>query len=225
MPAEMLLTRQVLTIPYLGCYLSRKGGIDMAKFKVNVELKLNIEGEREDIPLLAANLRQAIAGTLDPTAQVARGELPPAKPVESRTIESDTSKSEEKKTPRRRSKSTETEKTQPFTWVHDAAKWGFPKQEWNTRDKSIWLLHVGGAEVSAKEMTPTEVAVTFSKLFKPAGQLRPSNVSRDLGNARSENPAPVSLDVNTGKFFLTTAGIAAAEQLCRAAKGEPPATS
>lgn len=202
----------------------------MGKFKISLEFKLNIEGEREDVPEIVSSLQKQIGSALAPSAQIAAG---------GRIIDAqqpDTPALAKKEAPRKarrprtagqaeKTEGSDGEKVVQHMWVHDREAWGFPLQTWNHRDKSIWLFHVAAAAANVAEMTPSEIANTFNSLFKETGQIRPSNISRDLNIARSATPALISYDLTTSKIFLTTAGKIAADQLCREAKGQETATS
>ncbi len=199
----------------------------MAKFKISLKLtglELNVEGNREDVPLMTQAVSQQFSGLLGPASDIIEGEVVeegvkqlPA-PGEKAT----------KRPPQRRShasppsKADASSKVQAVDWRHDPSKWGTPKQDWVTADKSIWLLFVVANELQIKELTANQIAVTFNKHFRQAGQLQSFNVNRDLGKLKGKAPATVAEDTTKTPpaWFLTDAGEKRAHELLAKARGE-----
>lgn len=192
----------------------------MARFKIKMELtglKLDIEGSKEDIPLIAANLGQQLTGLLGPAAAIAAGEVPGTAETPSRALPI----VEEVKRRRRRATTAKgAEATNgssgPIDFRHDPAKYGNPKQSWNTSDKAVWLLQVVG-----KEMSGTVLVATFNKHFKQAGIIAVGNTNRDLGRLKSKSPAVVGEDTtkSPSQWFLTDEGNRLAQKLVADALG------
>jgi hypothetical protein len=181
----------------------------MAKFKIKMKLaglELDIEGSREDIPLIAANLGQQLTGLIEPAVAIASGEEPIAPPpVHAPTlhvVEEVRKRKRRAPAPSRSPESIETVNA-PLDFRHDPAKYGSPKQAWKTADKAIWLLHVVEQELSG-----TVLVGTFNKHFKQAGTITVSNANRDLGRLKSKSPAVVGEDTtkNPSQWFLTDEG-------------------
>lgn len=194
----------------------------MAKFKMKMKLEgfeLELEGEREDIPLMAQNVSQQLVGLIEPAANIAADKAP-KKMVASQqgSSQSNSETTTKKKSSRGSSKSA---KEPPVDWAHDSGTWGSPCQEWNPLKKSIWLLYVVSNVTEKNQLTAGCIASTFNKHFKSSGMIRGSNVSRDLGKAKAERLSPVGQDtVGNNEFFLTDKGKELAVQLVAEARGE-----
>lgn len=199
----------------------------MGKFEVELELqglKVRMRGERQEIPMLAANLRDQLAGMFEPVANVADGTAP-KKRVENTAPHIEhaepTPSPQRRRTKRPSQLNGTTQSTQAIDWVNDPEKWGSPRQEWTTLKKSIWLLYVAREAAGAGELSSGQIAATFNKHFREAKPIRPQNVTRDLRNAKGGVDSLVS--ENTTKhpstWFLTNAGRAQAQRLIAEARG------
>lgn len=203
----------------------------MAKFKISLKLtglELQVEGSRDDVPLMTEAVGRQFAGLLMPASDIVEGEIVspttsalPA-PIEQRTT---------RKSPRRRSQ-TGHSSAKPATteaaldWRHDSSKWGTPQQGWATADKSIWLLYVVANELSVKEMTGRQISSTFNKHFRQAGPIQVFNVNRDLGKLKLKSPALTSEDTtkDPSAWFLVHAGEQRAQELVTKALGQTKTT-
>jgi hypothetical protein len=200
----------------------------MAKFKVSFELqslKVNIEGEREDIPVIMGNLGQQIAGVLQPTANIIDGDAP-AKAVQN-LAESVNSQIEPKARARRRPSRGAPATASPddagvLNWKHDPQKWGTPQQDWSTLQKCLWTLYVIQNELSQSEVAGPTLARTFNQHFKQAGKIHPPNVTRDLGKAKTGKDALVgeNTTVSPSTWFLTDSGNQKAQELVSVSLGD-----
>jgi hypothetical protein len=205
----------------------------MSKFRIKMKLQgleLEVEGTREEAPLIAESLGRQFAGFLQPAAQIVEGEteaLPSRGAVQPATGE-DTSPSR-KRTPRRKRSTASSDPDQASSdsdsaldWRHDPAKWGSPRQEWNTANKAIWLLYIAGNETDQKELSAKRITNTFNKHFKQAGLILVHNVVRDLGKQKVGKDATVSEDTtqDPAPWFLTDAGTRRAQQLVAEALGQ-----
>ncbi|MBL8713427.1 MAG: hypothetical protein JNM12_11040 [Alphaproteobacteria bacterium] len=194
----------------------------MGKFKIKMKLQgleLEIEGSREDVPLISENLGRQMAGLLQPAGAIVEGE------VSSKQIDlfPQTTDTVITKRSRRRKTGTSTVGTSPsegvatgaIDWRHDPSKFGVPSQTWNTSDKSVWLLYVIAEAAEQKELSAGRIAKTFEKHFRQAGVLKPSNVSRDLGKLKLATPALTGEDTtkDPSLWYLTDAGRKHAQQL------------
>lgn len=193
----------------------------MAKFKMKMKLQgfeIELEGERDDIPLMAQNVGQQLVGLLEPTSNIA-SDSHPRKPVPNTNT---TPTIEQKPPAKRASKNTSKSPKEPAVdWKHNPDEWGNPDQNWNPTKKAIWLLLVAENCANVTQMTAARIATTFNKHFKTSGLIRGSNVSRDLGKAKGDKPSPVGQDTGeNGEFFLTETGKKLAMELALEARGQ-----
>jgi hypothetical protein len=196
----------------------------MPKFKMKMKLtgfELEIESERADVPLMAANLGQQFAQMLEPTANIAEGE-PPRKAVSNALPASQVEEKPYNGRGRgRRPNGTGTKGgSVAVQLTHDEAKWGDPLQSWNPTNKAIWLLHVVEAASGTKELSAGDIAATFNTHFKAFGKVLPANVSRDLKKSKSGAGALFVEDTETSpsKWSLSATGKQEASKLIAAAK-------
>ncbi len=183
----------------------------MSKFTIKVELqglKIEVEGNREDVPRLAQRVGEQIGSLVQP-ALLLEGERTRAADSngDDRTV------SEQGKTRRRRVGGGSGRRTpvEEIDLSIDPAKHGSPRQTWNGVQKSIWLLHVAGKALSAYS-----IEKAFNAQFRAAGALRRQNVARDLDKEKLKGTeAPVGAEISDGttKYFLTDAGTAMAKKL------------
>ena len=181
----------------------------MGKFKIKMKLtglELDIEGSKEDIPLIAANLGQQLTGLLGPAAAIASGtdaslsSAPAPSPLQ---MVEEVKRRKKRATTSRSADAQSDTATAPIDFRHDPVKFGSPKQSWKTSDKAIWLLHVVG-----KELSGAVIAATFNKHFRQAGTITVGNSNRDLGRLKSKSPSVVGEDTtkNPPQWFLTEEG-------------------
>jgi len=196
----------------------------MAKFKIKFKLQgleLEVEGSREDIPLIAESIGQQFTGLLQPAIGIVEGDaVDITKKKSNNTIE--IQPNQQKKKPRKSkasttSKTTEVEKV--IDWVHNPANWGTPSQSWNPTKKSIWLLYVVQKEKQFNGLSASQITSTFNKHFRQSGIVQASNVSRDLGKAKRNLLTGEDTTKNPSEWFLTDSGIQEAEKLIQEAKG------
>lgn len=188
----------------------------MAKFgtfKISVEiqgLKINVEGDRELAPTIAQNVVKQVAASIQPAGLLdAPKNGQGAHPV----IDVETAETPARRKRRGVARAT-SDSSSVLSWNHDASKWGTPLQSWKQPQKVNWLLYVVEQENVSKDMSPTEMANTFSAKFREAGLLKKGNISRDLGN---NSDLFGSVD---GRWFLKQGGKDAAAKLIQEAKGE-----
>lgn len=190
----------------------------MSKFKFRLKLQgleLEMEGSRDDIPLMAQNIGNQLAGLMQPAADMASGGSADGvnEPITIDHLASDKAKGRKR---RKRSISGQPANAEgtAIEWQHDAAKYGNPQQSWNTAKKAIWVLYVVSREAGLNQLTATQIADTFNRKFKQAGPIRATNVSRDLGTAKLKNPALTGEDTakTVSEWFLTDAGSKSAHE-------------
>jgi hypothetical protein len=204
----------------------------LSKFRIILKLtglELEVEGSREDVPLLARNLGAQLGNLLAPAAAMADGKALPSN--ERATItQAPTSEPAARSHKRgiRRTGATATasgEASAAIDFKHDPAAFGSPLQTWNTAKKAMWLLYVSDKQGGPKEMPPAQIAKTFNKHFKQAGTITPNNVSRDLGKIKSTPPAKAADDAtkDPATWYLTDSGTKEAERLVTEARGDTAA--
>lgn len=206
----------------------------MSKFRIKMKLQgleLEVEGSREDAPLIAHNLGRQFAGLLQPAAQIVEGEaeilaprgLPMPQAHEESTALKRRSRGRKRASAAVAGENGGSDADSALDWRHSPDKWGSPRQEWNTASKALWLLYVSGNETDQRELTGKRITNTFNKHFKQAGPILAHNVARDLGKLKVGKDAAVSEDTtqDPAPWFLTDAGIRKAQALVAEALGQP----
>jgi hypothetical protein len=201
----------------------------MAKFHIKLKLQgleIEVDGTREDAPVIQQALTQQFAGLLNPATVIVEGEmstpptngngvLPVAQPA--------------RRTRRKPSAVSSTGsgggREAAVDWKHDTSKYGSPLQEWKTSDKALWILYVAAAEANAPEMTGKQIELSFNKHFRQAGAIRANNVIRDLGKLKaSKNGVLPQVSQDTTKdpstWYLTDAGRVSAQALVTQSRGQ-----
>ncbi len=199
----------------------------MSKFKIKLKItgfEMEIEGSRDDVPLINQAIGQQISGLIQPMNDIVEGE---AKIIEEKNVKAaevqDHEELKSKKRKRTSSRKKETSKTNSTEEInnvvdfrHDPQKHSSPSQIWKTTEKCIWLMYVLGKETNQTEFTAKQITETFNRYFKEAKLIEYSNVNRDLGRAKAKGlKATVGQDVskNPSTWFLTQDGKAVAEKL------------
>jgi hypothetical protein len=196
------------------------------KLKLNVDL--DIQAEREDVPQLTESVKQQLAGAFSPAALVAQckpapkqvdlvnmADSPAAEPRASHSLPPVLAKPRRTRKAAPRSKENGAAAENAVDWSHDPAKWGTPAQSWNTVDRCLWLLYVLKQEKGVNELSAAAIAATLCKHFKQAGLVYQQIVSRELGRVKTSAPALVGEDSrqNPSLWFLTEEGQKRAENL------------
>ncbi|MCW5768333.1 MAG: hypothetical protein KIT19_06595 [Phycisphaeraceae bacterium] len=188
----------------------------MSKFKMKLKLtglEIEVEGNREDIPLMTQNIGSQFAGLLEPAANVVEGESPSPRKVTNDAMPA--SQVESKPRPSRKKRngggggggSRSTLEIKP-----DHELWGVPTQDWTGTDKSIWLLQVLAGNGHTDGGTANEISTLFNEHFLTAGKLSRQNVDTLLRKVANGSEALV-VRSNNGKFSLTQKGLARAATL------------
>jgi hypothetical protein len=203
----------------------------MSKFKVRMKLQgfeLEIEGSREDVPLIAQNLSQQLSGLMAPTGAIIEGETVESARIGAApppSVDPSSGFSQTKRKPRRRHNATKPATDTADTvinWRHDSSKYGAPKQAWSTANKALWILYVVKSETEETELSGTQIADTFNKQFRQAGTIKNFNVNRDLGKLKVRKGAALVGEDTTkdpSRWFLTEAGDKKAQELIGEALG------
>lgn len=202
----------------------------MAKFNIELSLEkfsLKISGDREDIPIIASNVGQQVAGMLQPAANIVDGDIvtvdervqsiPPVN-----AAISNTRKNRRRRVGIPKVANADGGNSEFVFWEHSPTKWGNAQQGWNTTKKAIWLLYVVSHETEHKDMSASMIARTFNHHFRSAGAVHPPNVSRDLSKLKSKPGAPVGEDTakSPSHWYLTESGKKMAVGLVEEALGK-----
>jgi hypothetical protein len=196
----------------------------MAKLEVKFELtglKFEITGERDDVSVALASLQQQVASLAQSAASAAgaldghpsqnglllTGQMLPAGHPE----DAEPSARGALSAPVARSKSKRASgaprlKVEAVQFMHDAEKYGFPKQEWNTANKAMWLLYVMEMQTAQKEASAHVIAATFKLYFKEFGNLLTHNIVRDLGSCKKKGLVNSDPSKTPETWFLLAAG-------------------
>jgi len=201
----------------------------MAKFKVRLKVtgfELEVEGSREDVPLIAQSVGQQFTGMLQPAADIVEGEIVSDDSSRAEAPTNSTKPSTKKRTSSRRKSSVPSNSgaasEDVLNWVHDPAKWGNPQQRWVTSQKAIWLLYVARHETGTTYMSSSLIAYTFNKHFPQAKTIQVSKVSRDLGRLKVKKDSAVGENTTQTPpaWFLTQKGEEEARKLVLEALGQ-----
>jgi hypothetical protein len=206
------------------------GAKTVAKLRVKFKLQgleFEVEGSREEIPLVGQQLAEQFASLIAPVTAVATGDARPA--LSGATAAAAQAATPTKSARKRTTKSGgsgngSTAKETATDWRHDTARYGSPTQSWSAADKALWLLYVVAREANVSELTTGGIVATLGKHFRPSGAVRPSNLARDLNRlkvARNGRLPLVSEDTSKtpSTWFLTDAGTAHAQTLVTSAVG------
>jgi hypothetical protein len=194
----------------------------MGKFRLRLKvqaLEVEIDGEREDLPAITSAFNRQLGGLVEPVEVVANGRKLGG--VDKVIDAADSNKKGGGNRNRRSNGARSAEGATPIEFRHDAAKYGNPLQGWNLTEKSIWLLAVVKGIAQVKEVSGPQIAATFNQQFKQSGKIHPPLVTRELGKAKVQNPAPVGED--KGLYYLTPEGDKQAQKLVQDALNPPAA--
>lgn len=190
----------------------------MAKFKIRLKvqgLELEVEGERQDIPLISAAVTKQLSSIVEPVEVIA--ETPKHLGNGSGTADGDAGS--RKGSGRRRVARSTGESAAPVEFRHDSAKFGSPDQSWTVTQKCIWLLNVLQTITGNKEYSAPQLVATYNQQFKAAGKFHPPLLSRELTRAKVLSPAPLGED--KGLWYLTAEGERQAKDLVAQALSSP----
>lgn len=192
------------------------------KFKMKLKIQgfeLEIEGSREDVPLIAQSVGQQVAGMLAPATDIIEGEISQNNSNNAEPTAKADTVSTKKKSSKKRPKSSGTTsnegKAKAIDLNHDSTKWGTPLQSWNTTNKAIWLLYIVSQQVNISELTASQISETFTRYFRLAKPIQPYHIGRWLGQIKNKSGSPVGEDSskNPSTWYLTQAGQKLAQEL------------
>lgn len=186
----------------------------MSKVKIKLRLQgfeLDYEGERDDVAAVTRSLSNQIAGLMTPPSQIANGGSPSDHLID---VTPDSS-SDERKSSRKKSAGSargSSGKAAPaIDFVNDPARFGTPSQSWSLTQKAMWILFVVSELQSITSLPAGVIGRTFNKHFRQTGEIRPSNISRDLGRVKTkvgDTPPLVGEDTtkSPSEWFLAEEG-------------------
>ena len=162
------------------------------------------------MPAINNAVAREITGLIQPAAALTNGAEPPATPV---TIEGETDNSKKQRNRKKPSGSRSSSDTngQAVDFRHDSAQYGNPSQSWSVTQKAIWLIYVLKGIQGLNGIAASQLLATFNENFKQAKTIHPPHLSRDLGFAKVQNPAPVG--EHRGLWHLTDEGERQAKEL------------
>jgi len=206
----------------------------LAKFHIRLKVQgfeLEVDGTRDDLPVLRQAITQQMAGLIAPATDMADGEPVPDRGALAGATAAAAAATESSRRGRRKPRAaapTNGEaKEVALDWRHDSALYGNPTQKWKGWQKALWLLYVGSKAANVPEMSNGTIAATFSKHFRQTGVIRKSNLGRDLGLLKvARNGTPPLLSEDTTKnppvWYLTDAGVLEAQKLVAQVLGPAP---
>jgi hypothetical protein len=204
-------------------------------------LKLKIKGDPGDASGRVADLQRQVQGlmsTINSLVQQGAGTPPLPLPAENGKsaakllqVGSERPPSENsapwdgvrRRQPRKNAPSNPRQRADAIDFKHDADQYGFPKQNWTTAQKAMWMIYVLAENGEIKEFSASVIAATFNKHFKSFGTILAQNVLRDLGKEKGKSGA-VNSDASQDpmKWYLLEAGKKQIPGLIEEAK-RPPA--
>jgi len=150
----------------------------MAKFKMRLKvqgLELEVEGERQDIPLITAAVSKQLSSIVEPADVIVEAS---PKHIGNGSGAIDV-----------------------VEFRHDPGKYGSPVQGWSVAQRAIWLLYILQTITGNKEYSAGQLVSTYNQQFKAAGKIHPPLLTRELTKAKVAVPAPVGED--KGVWYLT----------------------
>lgn len=182
----------------------------MSKFKLKFKLQgleLEVEGSREDVPMITNAIGQQFANMLQPTTQIIDGEAEVVSSSQPVAINAPKKRKRPSKSTSSNGQQVSTKESISITWKHDSVKYSSPIQEWKTVQKALWILYVVSEECHTDELSAPAIADIFNREFKRAGTIRGTNISRDFGKLKLGKDALVGETVGSpSTWFLTEKG-------------------
>lgn len=170
----------------------------MSKLEIEFEitgLKLRIKGDSDDVATKVAAVQRQVQGVIQAVGAIADGAtgVPPTplngagspKVLEAAAEPAAANGTRGKRSPRK--SSGQRQGAEGIDFKHDAEKYGFPKQDWTTAQKAMWLLYALEQQTDRKEYSGPVIAATFNKHFKSFGSIHAANVHRDLGKEKGKS--------------------------------------
>lgn len=188
----------------------------MSKVKIKLRLQgfeLDVEGERQEVAIATRSISGQLANLMMPPNQIVVGGNNVGDPLVDVTP---APSPEERKSGRKKSGSAargSNGKSSPpaIDFVNDPAKFGTPSQSWSLTQKAMWTIFVVAELKNITSLPAGLIGRTFNKHFRQTGEIRPSNISRDLGKLKTksgETPPLVGEDTTKApsEWFLVEEG-------------------
>jgi hypothetical protein len=194
----------------------------MSTFKIKLKFELEVEGTRDDVPLITQSVGSQIAGMLTAPNDIVEGQIVSGESQpQAQLIENGQRKNGKKRPTSKRQKAQSPPQNagkSEISWNHDPAHWGTPNQDWTTVDKAIWLLYVVAHETEFKELTGSQITDTFNAKFRQARTIQTGVTNRDL--AKQNRTVGKTTTRPPHVWFLTKEGEKRALELIVIAGGE-----
>lgn len=185
----------------------------MGKYKVKLKItgfEMEIEGSREDVPMISGNLARQLGGFLQPASSIVEGEIIEPEAANSQLplpgVEHVPSKKQRKRRNFTGSKPNDSGDSKAIDWIHDSNKYGIPAQSWTTAQKAMWILYVTNEIGMASEATAGVLTETYNKHFRQFGPIFVNNVARDLGKAKGKKQVGENATQSPSTWFLLDEG-------------------
>lgn len=170
----------------------------MPKLEIEFEItgvKLRIKGESDDVVARATDVQRRLQGAMQSLSAVGEGAIgastPQPPPLQLRPSESEAdgnggpSATRTRRVGARRGGGRSGAEAIELT--HDAEAYGFPREDWNTATKAMWLLYIIEKQVNRQEASAPVIAETFNKYFRRFKAIRANLVARDLANTQARS--------------------------------------
>jgi hypothetical protein len=170
----------------------------MPKLEIEFEItgvKLRIKGESEDVVARATDVQRRLQGAMQSLSAVGEGAMGAATPQPSplhlppAVIGSDGNGGPAAIRTRRAGVRRGGGRSggEAIELTHDAEKYGFPREDWNTATKAMWLLYIIEKQATRQEASAPVIAETFNKYFRRFKAIRANLVARDLANTQARS--------------------------------------
>lgn len=174
----------------------------MPKLEIEFEItgvKLRIKGESDDVVARVTDVQRRLQGAVQALGTVGDGAIstagPPVLPPPRVSLVAPDGAAVRSRRSTRKTVGGAPRSEDAIELTHNPDQLGFPKQEWSTANKAMWLLYMIEREAATKEASAPTIADTFNKYFREFGVIRQNNVTRDLaalkgkGKSVSNDPA------------------------------------
>jgi hypothetical protein len=189
--------------------------VSVSKIKIKLRLQgfeLEVEGERHEVASATQSISNQLANLMTPPNPIVSNGGSVGQPLIDVTP---VLSPNDKKSSRKKSGSTvrgSNGKAAPaIDFVNVPARLGTPSQAWSLVQKAMWTLHVIAELKHVTSLSAGVIGRTFNKHFRQAGEIRPSNISRDLGKMKTkvgDTPPLVGEDTTKApsEWFLVEEG-------------------
>src|SRR5260370_39837781 len=160
----------------------------MSKLEIEFEitgLKLKIKGDSDDVVAKVAAVQRQVQGVIQAVGAIADGatgantETPAhqngsgPKLLEVVPEAAGSAGNRGKRTQRKNGGTRQ--RAEAIDFKHDAETYGFPKQDWNTAQKAMWLIHGVSLQAGQNQVSRAGTAATVNKNVKSVRSLPAPN--------------------------------------------------